>query len=161
MVIVEEAAACFSTPSGARLQYQSSAGTSLHHWLFLPGGPGLGSEALAGLTRLFKDKIPGEIWHLDLPNDGSNRLNDQALSHWRPALIEAVCRFEKTILVAHSSLGMYAQTVPELEHHLQGLVLMSSAPDTAWQSQFAEYCAQHPDPATDAANDAYEVPTAF
>ncbi len=59
---------------GGRLQYQSFYKNSDINWLFLPGGPGLGSEALTDLTGLLRDKIPGVIWHFDLPNDGSNIL---------------------------------------------------------------------------------------
>ncbi len=121
------------TSAGGRLQYQSAQGTSAVNWLFLPGGPGLGSEALADLTGLLKDKIPGVIWHFDLPNDGSNLLKDKSLSNWRAAITQAVTAFEKVVLVAHSTPGMYVQTMPQLENLLHGLVLIGSAPDASWQ----------------------------
>ena len=127
------------TLDGGRLQYQSSYKNSELNWLFLPGGPGLGSEALTGLTELLKNKIPGAIWHFDLPNDGSNILKDKPISNWRAALIQALTAFEKVILVAHSTPGMYVQTMPELETILQGLVLIGSAPDASWQKIFVEY----------------------
>ena len=133
------------TLDGARLQYQSSHATSMINWLFLPGGPGLGSEALAGLTRLLKDKIPGVIWHLDLPNDGSNILTDKPITNWRSAIIQAVKAFEKVILVAHSTPGMYIQTMPELEKLLYGCVLIGSAPNAKWQKTFEEYCKHNTD----------------
>ena len=128
------------TLNGARLQYQSAHNNGDTNWLFMPGGPGLGSEALTGLTEIVKDKIPGVIWHFDLPNDGSNNLKDQPISDWRASLIQAITAFERVILVAHSSLGMYVQTMPELEAMLHGLVLIGSAPDASWQNTFAEYC---------------------
>lgn len=143
------------TKSGCRLQQQSAAEGDAIHWLFLPGGPGLGSEALVDLTQTLKNRIPGVIWHVDLPNDGSNLVNKKILDEWKPALLEAVKAFDQVILVAHSSLSMYVQTVPELETILQGLVLLSSAPDTAWQIQFAEYCEAHPHSLINAAQQKY------
>lgn len=134
------------TLDGGRLQYQSCHKNSEVNWLFLPGGPGLGSEALADLTRLLRDKIPGVIWHFDLPGDGSNILANKPISNWRSALLQAVSAFEKVILVAHSTPAMYVQTMPELENILQGLVLIGSAPNSTWQKVFAEHCANNPDP---------------
>lgn len=128
------------TLNGARLQYQSAHNNGDTNWLFMPGGPGLGSEALTGLTGILKDKIPGVIWHFDLPNDGSNNVKDKPISDWRASLIQTITAFERVILVAHSSLGMYVQTMPELEAMLHGLVLIGSAPDASWQNTFAEYC---------------------
>jgi pimeloyl-ACP methyl ester carboxylesterase len=127
------------TLDGGRLQYQSSYKSNEINWLFLPGGPGLGSESLTGLTKLLKDKIPGVIWHFDFPNDGSNILEDKPISNWRSSLIQAIRAFEKVILVAHSTPGMYVQTIPELEKLLQGLVLIGSAPDASWQKAFSKY----------------------
>src|SRR5690348_11126297 len=75
------------TLDGARLRCQSRDSTI--NWLFLPGGPGLGSEAIAGLTELLNDKIPGIIWHLDLPNDGSNILQNKPISNSHSAIIQA------------------------------------------------------------------------
>lgn len=127
------------TLDGARLQYQSLCKNGSINWLFLPGGPGLGSEALAGLTQLSKDKIPGVIWHLDLPNDGSNIIKDKPILNWRSAIIQAVKALEKVILVAHSTSGMFIQTMPELENLLYGCVFISSAPNASWQNYFEEY----------------------
>ncbi|MBX3709219.1 MAG: alpha/beta hydrolase [Gammaproteobacteria bacterium] len=133
------------TLDGGRLQCQSAHNDSETNWLFLPGGPGLGSEVLTGLTSLLKDKIPGVIWHFDLPNDGSNYLKDKPISNWRSSIIQATTAFEKVIWVAHSTPGMYIQTMPELEGVLHGLVLIGSAPDSSWQKTFAEYCKHHVD----------------
>ncbi len=134
------------TLDGGRLHYQSTYKESKINWLFLPGGPGLGSEALADLTQLLKDKIPGVIWHFDLPNDGSNILENKPISNWRSALIQAITALENVVLVAHSTPGMYAQTMPELEKLLYGIVLIGSAPDASWQNRFEEYCEKNKDP---------------
>jgi pimeloyl-ACP methyl ester carboxylesterase len=134
------------TLDGGRLQYQSSYNKDCGlHWFFVPGGPGLGSEALSDLTQLLKHKIPGTIWHFDLPNDGSNVLLYKPLSHWRSALIQAISAFDKVIVVAHSTPGMYIQTLPELEEMLEGIVLIGSAPDASWQKTFQQYCEKHTD----------------
>lgn len=138
---------CLWTSDGGRLQSQSAHNNSRINWLFLPGGPGLGSEALAGLTGLLKDRIPGAIWHFDLPNDGSNILMGKPISNWCESLIQAITTFEKVILVAHSTPGMYVQTVTELEEMLHGLVLVGSAPDASWETLFEEYRKNNADPA--------------
>src|SRR5688572_9025224 len=110
----------------SRLQYISSSKGEPFNWLFLPGGPGLGSESLAGLTTLLQ--LPGTVWHLDLPGDGSNTTSDDShyFSSWSEALVEAVKSLDKVILVAHSTGGMYALATAKLEGLLAGLVLMDS-----------------------------------
>lgn len=128
----------------ARLQLiKSIAGTNFN-WLFLPGGPGLGSESLASLTRILQ--LPGTIWHVDLPGDGSNNTGDdeQYFSRWSDALLEACSVLNNVILVAHSTGGMYALSTPKLEKKIIGLVLMDSAPDASWQREFTQYVQAHP-----------------
>jgi len=131
------------TYSRARLQLIKS---NSHHynWLFLPGGPGLGSESLKGLTEILD--LPGNTWHVDFPGDGSNTTEDDALafSCWSQALIEVVSALPNVVLVAHSSGGMFALATPELEAKLCGLVLMDSAPNASWQQAFNEYINEHP-----------------
>lgn len=143
------------TLDGGRLQYQSSHNPGAINWLFFPGGPGLGSEALTGLTGLVKQKIPGVIWHFDLPNDGSNVLQDKPISNWRTALNQAIAAFDNVILVAHSTPAMYVQTMPELEDSLAGLVLIGTAPDASWQKIFADYAKAHTTAAITAAEKDY------
>ncbi len=94
---------------------------------------------------MLKNKIPGVIWHFDLPSDGSNVLKDKPISNWRSSIIQATTAFDKVILVAHSTPGMYVQIMPELEGILHGLVLIGSAPDSSWQKNFAEYCKNNVD----------------
>lgn len=127
-----------------RLQFIKSIPGGHFNWLFLPGGPGLGSESLAPLTSIFK--LPGTIWHVDLPGDGSNKTSNDKLSfsHWSEALFEAVSTLDHVILVAHSTGGMYALATPKLEKQILGLVLMDSAPDASWQNQFMQYVQSHP-----------------
>jgi pimeloyl-ACP methyl ester carboxylesterase len=134
------------TESNARLRFIKSNTRTNFNWVFLPGGPGLGSESLYPLTKILD--LPGTMWHLDLPGDGSNHTPDDAeyFSHWSQALIEAIDTFENTILVAHSTGGMFALATPALEKKLTGLVLMDSAPDASWQKLFASVVEAHPIP---------------
>lgn len=134
------------TPSGARLQLVRTNSEKDLNWLFLPGGPGLGSEYLYGLTQLLN--LPGKLWLVDFPGDGSNVTSDdtKAFSDWSKGLAEAISTFKKVILVAHSSGGMFALATPELESMLLGLVLMSSAPDASWQKSFMQYVQENPLP---------------
>lgn len=118
-----------------RLQFIKSHEGKAWNWLFLPGGPGLGSESLDQLTNYLN--LPGTIWHVDFPGDGSNTTKDsvESFKKWPNALEEAVDAFDNVILVGHSSGGMYALSLPCLEHKLSGLILMDSAPDSSWQRE--------------------------
>lgn len=57
------------TPSGVRLRLRSHRDGELN-WLFLPGGPGIGSESLHQIVDAVA--LPGTTWLVDLPSDGSN-----------------------------------------------------------------------------------------
>lgn len=132
------------TKLGARLQFVKSNLGEKYNWIFLPGGAGFGSEYLSTLIKNLH--LPGTIWLVDLPGDGSNiAVNDEnGLSNWETALIEAVSSLEKVILVAHSAGGMFALATAKLENLLSGLVLISTAPDSSWLPAFLEYVAKHP-----------------
>jgi pimeloyl-ACP methyl ester carboxylesterase len=122
---------------GLRLHFIKSREGKAWNWLFLPGGPGLGSESLDQLTAYLD--LPGTIWHVDFPGDGSNisENNIESFRKWPIALEEAVDAFDNVILVGHSSGGMYALSLQCLEHKLSGLILMDSAPDSSWQRALA------------------------
>lgn len=128
----------------ARLQFIKSTSNAQFNWLFLPGGPGIGSESLAPLTQILE--LPGSIWHVDLPGDGSNRTrnDEEHFSHWSEALVEAANALDNVILVAHSTGGMYALSTPKLEKQIIGLILMDSSPNASWQHQFMQYAESHP-----------------
>lgn len=134
------------TKSKARLLLISSNNKSNYNWVFIPGGPGLGSEYLDQLTNLLF--LPGSIWHFDFPGDGSNIITDNAkpFKNWPKALIEAICALNNVILVTHSFSGMFALTMPELENLITGLVLMDAAPNKSWQKCFQQYQTMHPLP---------------
>lgn len=146
----------FWTQSRARLQLVSSSEEGNLNWLFLPGGPGLGAESLLPLLKILQ--LTGKLWLLDLPGDGSNTTsnNQESFKSWPAALIEATRSFNHVILVAHSTGGMYALSLPELEKHLEGLVLLDSAPDATWQISFAEIMKKQPIPGWQALQEKYE-----
>lgn len=128
----------------ARLKCIKLSSKKSYNWLFLPGGPGLGSESLVGLTNnLF---LPGSMWFLDLPGDGSNIIiNDEYyFRNWHNALIEAVELLENVILVAHSTGAMYALATFELKKIISGFVIMNSAVNASWQDYFMEYMKKNP-----------------
>ena len=132
------------TESKARLSFLHANAGKNYNWLFLPGGPGLGSESLNGLADILH--LPGNVWHVDFPGDGSNTTenDEEYFSHWSQALIEAVSALPNVILVAHSSGGMFALATPALENIIVGLVLMDSAPSSAWQQFFSLYVKENP-----------------
>ncbi|MES2121553.1 MAG: alpha/beta hydrolase, partial [Chlamydiota bacterium] len=149
------------TASGARLQSVSSGDGKNLHWLFVPGGPGLGSEIMHPLTQILK--LPGTLWHLDLPGDGSNIPSKHphlsqltSIENWANGLLEAVEAFDNVVLVGHSRGGMFALALPELEEKLAGLVLLDAAPDMTWQSEFAIRIENKPLPGRNAQALAYE-----
>lgn len=136
------------TPSGVRLREAARHGAG-PDWLLLPGGPGLGSESLAGLVGCMP--VPGAIWLVDLPGDGSNPGGEDAYDGWPGVLVEAVQALPGAVFVGHSTGGMYLLSVPALESHLRGLVLIGSAPDAGWQAGFARTLAAYPLPQAEAA----------
>jgi pimeloyl-ACP methyl ester carboxylesterase len=152
----------FWTASGARLQlFHSSGEGSLmpipgNNWVFLPGGPGLGSESLLSLLNILQ--LSGNLWRLDLPGDGSNITAniEESFSHWPLALMESVQAFHRVVLVAHSTGGMYVLSLPGLEKYIEGLVLLDSAPNAQWQNAFAEGIQTMPIPEIEVLRDRYE-----
>ncbi len=130
----------------ARLQAVNENTEGQYNWVFLPGGPGLGSESLSSLTRRLS--LPGVTWHFDFPGDGSNLTSDDNFyfARWQDALIEAVKKLDNVILIGHSTGGMYIQSTPELEGLVIGLVLMGSAPNVNWREQFNAYMQANPIP---------------
>lgn len=138
--------ACLWTQLKSRLQLVRTNKDANFNWLFLAGGPGLGSESLDPLIQLLH--LPGNVWKLDLPGDGSNITDDDShyFSNWSAALYEAASALSHVILVAHSTGGMYTLATPELKQILTGLVLMDSAPDASWLQHFMKMATENPLP---------------
>ncbi len=140
------------TRSGLRLR-RISAGAGRRNWLFLPGGPGLGSDSVLGLARAAG--VPGAVWLVDLPGDGSNRalpsVPGTPYDLWPDVLAEAVEDLDDVVMVGHSTGGMFILSVPELEQRLVGLVLVSSAPHAGWRPTFARWAQENPLPGAEGA----------
>jgi len=123
------------TASRARLQWVRNKKGANWNWIFLPGGPGLGSESLLPLINILD--LPGTLWRLDLPGDGSNIERNAMIRHWPQALLEVADTFENIIMIGHSRGGMFLLSLSELEKKIKGLILLDSAPDNSWQEEFA------------------------
>ncbi|MFE8596316.1 alpha/beta fold hydrolase [Archangium violaceum] len=146
------------TSSGVRLRRRTQRPGALN-WLFLPGGPGIGSESLHELADALD--VPGTLWMVDLPGDGSNHsapgASEPPFERWPDVLLEAAQLLPNAVYVGHSTGGMYLLSVPALERHLAGLVLISSAPDASWKPRFIEMTQRHPLPQVEAATKRYEA----
>jgi pimeloyl-ACP methyl ester carboxylesterase len=144
------------TPSGVRLRLRRQQPGD-HDWLFLPGGPGIGSESLHELADAIE--VPGRSWMVDLPGDGSNvnapGAGDDPFARWPRVVLEAAQAVERPVFVGHSTGGEYLLSTPELEPLLAGLVLISTAPDARWMPVFEAMCARHPLPAVTEATERY------
>lgn len=105
----------------------------MFNWIFLPGGPGLGSEYLIPFCQRLK--LPGNIYLADFPMDGTNIQGKLDLEHWKQGLIDLVKTFNYPILVTHSFSGMLVLNLPEIENYLKGLILMN----TTTQNSFFQH----------------------
>ncbi len=145
------------TPSGVRLRRHSERPGSLN-WLLLPGGPGIGSESLEELAAALT--VPGTVWLVDLPGDGSNRtppgIGDDVFAAWPQVLLEAAEALPDAVFVGHSNGGMYLLATPGLERHVRAIALLDTAPDASWHPRFVEMTQRHPLPEVDAASAIYE-----
>ncbi|MEU8825273.1 alpha/beta hydrolase [Streptomyces sp. NPDC048636] len=144
------------TGSGVRLRRISQC-EGRWNWLFVPGGPGLGSESVLGLARAAE--VPGAVWLVDLPGDGSNRGVPQVparpYERWPDALAEAADALDDVVMVGHSTGGMFLLSVPGLGERLAGMALVSSAPHAGWREAFGQWSEAHPIPGMAEAVDAY------
>ncbi|MDP7701752.1 MULTISPECIES: alpha/beta fold hydrolase [unclassified Mycobacterium] len=144
------------TASGVRMRlYRRRSGDA--NWLFLPGGPGIGSESLQELVDAVA--VSGCSWLVDLPGDGSNVDAPGApadpYSLWPEVLAEASRAVERPIYVGHSTGGEYLLSTPALAEVLHGLVLISTAPDASWMPLYDRMTADNPLPGVEAATARY------
>jgi pimeloyl-ACP methyl ester carboxylesterase len=146
------------TPSGVRLRRRSHRPGDLN-WLLLPGGPGIGSESLHELADAIE--VPGAVWMVDLPGDGSNRsppgAPEDVFSVWPGAVIEAARAVPNPVFAGHSTGGMYLLDTPDLGPLLKGLALLDTAPDAEWHPRFVEMTKAFPLPEVQAASAVYEA----
>lgn len=116
------------TQYGYRIQQISEH--SGYSWLFLPAGPGLGSEYLVHLCHHLN--LPGSTFLLDFPQDGRNTQGELDIQLWQKGLIDLLKSFPNPILVTHSFSGMFALNLPELQNQLAGLVLMNTTTENSF-----------------------------
>ncbi|MFJ9953592.1 alpha/beta fold hydrolase [Kitasatospora sp. NPDC091207] len=127
------------------------------NWLFVPGGPGLGAESVLELARA--TEVPGTVWLVDLPGDGSNRglpqVPENPYALWPQVLAETLDELDDVVMVGHSTGGMFMLATPELEGRLAGMALVSSAPHAGWRDAFGQWAQAHPLPGLEEAAAAY------
>jgi len=111
------------------------------NWLFLPGGPGLGSEAFGDLADNLA--LPGKSWYVDYPGDGSNHKDKVDYQKWSEGLLDLVSKFTNVIIVAHSFSGMFVLSQAAIEEKLTALLLINTAPDASWSQQIPQQVALH------------------
>lgn len=145
------------TPSGVRMRlHRRSQGDA--NWLFLPGGPGIGSESLQELVDAVA--VSGSSWLVDLPGDGSNTDAPGAPADpyrlWPQVLLEAAQAVDHPVYVGHSTGGEYLLVTPALARVLEGLVLVSTAPDASWMPVYEEMTTRKPLPGVERAAARYD-----
>lgn len=133
----------------ARLTFIKSKSGHPYNWLFLPGGPGIDSTSLVNLTSCLT--LPGTMWFLDLPGNGTNSTdnNEYYFERWPDILVEVVNALDNVIIVAHSAAGRIVLASPKLKNLLKAVVLIGTAPDASWQKDFIEYFKTNPLPEMD------------
>lgn len=109
---------------------KSNPGEKMFNWIFLPGGPGVDSCYLMNLLKNLT--VPGNLWLIDLPGNGSN-LSDRIKTEsdfdtWSEYLLTALQKFERPVYIGHSFGGMFPLLFPQLENILKGFVILNSAP---------------------------------
>lgn len=116
-----------------RIRYQCVAQNSqaekTFNWLFIPGGPGCDSSSLLDLTQILE--LPGNVWLVDFPGNGSNTEGiaaDYDYNEWFDLMIPMVKRFENPVIVGASWGGVISLLTPELENYLVGFVALSTTP---------------------------------
>ena len=144
------------TRSGVRMRLHSQREGTLN-WLLLPGGPGIGSESLQELADAMA--VPGAIWLVDLPGDGSNLAGEGSdpFAAWPQVLLEAAEALPDVIYAGHSTGGMYLLSTPALHGRIRGLALLDTAPDCSWHPEYVAMTQRDPLPAFDRAVAAYEA----
>lgn len=120
--------------------YQTNEG-KFYNWLFFPGGPGADSSCLKSLVDELK--LPGNVWLIDLPGNGSNITEEYSENYdqWIEFFPDIIKKFENPVLVGHSFGGMFPLLFPELEKCLKGLIILNSAP-VLWLQEAVAYARQ-------------------
>lgn len=121
--------------------FHSNSGPA-YNWLFVPGGPGADSCYFSSLITGLD--LPGNIWLIDLPANGSNEANAQSdydFDQWFDCFLPAIEKFPNPIYVGHSFGGMFPLFFPQLENILKGFVILNSTP-SLWLEEAAKMASE-------------------
>lgn len=129
------------TDDQVRYELYQTNGKAAYNWIFLPGGPGADSCYLKSLIDDLD--LPGNVWLIDLPGNGSNLspLYTDDFDRWMELFPSEIASFENPVLVGQSFGGMFPLLFPELENHLKGFVILNSAPKL-WLQEAVSYSKQ-------------------
>lgn len=118
-----------TTQDGTRIQ-QVAKGSLNQNWIYVPGGPGIGSDYFLPLIEQLT--IDSNHWLLDLPGNGSNHKlpKNYDFSQWAESLTTAIQELEQVVLITHSFSSTLALTHEPLFKHIEGLIILNSAPNT-------------------------------
>ena len=131
----------FYDSNHVRYELYKTNGAENYNWLFIPGGPGFDSSYFHSLLDILD--LPGNVWLIDLPGNGSNIEEgiSKNFDEWFEIFPSIIQKFENPILVGHSFGGMFPLLFPELENKLKGFVILNSAP-SLWLEAAVEYSRQ-------------------
>ncbi len=104
--------------------YRTNGGKG-YNWLFFPGGPGIDASYMHQIADLVA--FPGNVWMIDLPGNGTNKV-EGGYDSWFSNYLRIVKQFENPITVGHSFGAMLSLTFPELESLLSANVILNSIP---------------------------------
>lgn len=129
----------FYDENNVRYNLVASNDGKAFNWVFFPGGPGGDSSYLLSLIEILQ--LPGNIWLIDMPGNGSHAVKKAGFDDWFNYVIPVIQSFDKPILVGHSFGGMFPLLFKELESLLTGFIIMNSAP-CLWLEAAAEVAKQ-------------------
>lgn len=116
----------FYDENQVRFNLRSTRGKENINWLFFPGGPGADSSYLLDLVNILN--LPGNVWLIDLPGNGSHTIQYENFDKWLDIFIPTIQQFDNPVIVGHSFGGMLPLLYPELEKIISGLVVLNSSP---------------------------------
>ncbi len=121
--------------------YKSSNCENSYNWLFFPGGPGADSCYMKSLADVLE--LPGNVWLIDLPGNGSNLSNNYTdnFDAWFELYGNVVKQFKNPVIVGHSAGGTFSLLHPEFEGILRGLILLNATPHF-WPEEAVAYSKQ-------------------
>lgn len=125
---------------GVRYHQVQKDPESQFNWLFVPGGPGADSAYLLPLIAALE--IKGNIWLIDFPGNGGNKVKGQKnynYDKWLDIFIPTIAKFENPIYVGHSFGAMLPLLFPELEKILKGFVAINSSPSISYAESIMNF----------------------